>query len=115
MVDELIKSIMKQMKEDYPQLECPGAMKALVVSVRKTGDMYKTRLFLKDVQTGDRKEYQLEQECYIYSVRIIDNAGNELKDYPVLPEIKSRHVYKAGDIVTVVFTGGEMNPVIVGD
>ena len=114
MIDELISSIMKRIKVDYPQLECPGAMKAKVVSAKKTDETYKRRIFLKDVTSDEKREYELELECYLYSVKILDNSENELEDYPVLPGIKSRDVYKVGDMVTVVFTGGEINPVIVG-
>lgn len=114
MVDELIRSIVKQMKENYPQLECPGAMKAKIISAKKTEETYKRRIVLKDIIADEKREYELEQECYIYSVCILDNTGSQLEDYPVLPGIKSRDVYEVGDIVTVVFTGGEINPVIVG-
>lgn len=114
MVEELIRSIVKQMKEDYPQLECPGAMKAVIVSAKKTEETYKRRIFLKDITADEKREYELEQECYSYSIRILDNTGSQLEEYPVLPGIKSRDAYEAGDIVTVVFTGGEINPVIVG-
>lgn len=114
MLDELIHNIVKQMKEDYPQLECPGAMKAKIVSAKKIDETYKRSIFLKDVTAGEKREYEIELECYVYSVRILDNTGNTLEDYPVLPGIKSRDVYEVGEMVTVVFTGGEINPVIVG-
>lgn len=114
MLDELIRNIVKQMKEDYPQLECPGAMKAKIVSAKKTDETYKRSIFLKDVTAGEKREYEIELERYVYSVRILDNTGNTLEDYPVLPGIKSRDVYEVGEMVTVVFTGGEINPVIVG-
>lgn len=114
MVDELISSIMIKMKENYPQLECPEAMKARIISAKKTDETYNRRVFLKDVASGEKREYELEQECYVYSVRILDNTGSVLEDYPVLPGIKSRDVYSVGETVTVVFSGGEINPVIVG-
>ena len=34
MIDELVKSIISKMKTEYPQLEVPGAMRAVIVRKR---------------------------------------------------------------------------------
>ncbi|MDE7028857.1 MAG: hypothetical protein K2P63_02635 [Lachnospiraceae bacterium] len=114
MVDELIKSIVREVKTEYPHIEVPGAMRAVIMSARKSGDIYKRTIFLTDRQTGEKREYEFEEECYVYSVRITDNDGNSLDKYPVIPDIKSRTEYPENSIVTVVFTGGELSAAIVG-
>lgn len=115
MIDELIKRIIREVKTEYPQIEVPGAMRAMIMSARKSGDIFKRKIFLTDKQTGERREYELEEEGYIYSVKIVDNSGNDLDKYPIIPGIMSRMEYKPGSIVTVVFTGGELVAAIVGD
>lgn len=114
MIDELIKSMIKEIKTEYPQIEVPGAMRAVITSARKSGDTYKRTIFLTDKKSGEKREYELEEEGYIYSVRIIDNDGNNLEKYPVIPGIISKAEYEVDSIVTVVFTGGELVATIAG-
>lgn len=114
MIEDLIKEITKEVKNKYPQVEVPGAMKVKIISVQKTEDTYIQNVFLTLAEGGDRREYILELPIYVYSVQILDNAGNTLTDYPILPGLKSTKKHEPGDMVTVVFTGGEIKPVIVG-
>ena len=48
-------------------------------------------------------------------MRILDNDGNVLDKYPVIPNVLSRMEFEAGSHVTVVFTGGELAVSIVGE
>lgn len=114
MIDELVKSIISKMKTEYPQLEVPGAMRAVIVSAKKSNEQYKRTIYLTDKTSGYKREYILEEDYYIYSVRIIDNDGNPLSGYPVIPEIKSRTEYLVGNQVTVVFTDGGLTAAIIG-
>ncbi len=114
MIEDLIKEITKEVKNKYPQVEVPGAMQAKIMSAKDTGDTYQQKVFLTPADGGERKEYILELPVYVYSVQILDNAGNVLTDYPILPGLKSTKKHEPGDMVTVVFTGGEIKPVIVG-
>lgn len=114
MIEDLIKEITKEVKNKYPQVEVPGSMKAKIISLQKTEDTYIQNVFLTLAEGGDRREYILELPIYVYSVQILDNAGNILTDYPILPGLKSTKKHEPGDTVTVVFTGGEIKPVIVG-
>lgn len=114
MIEDLIKEITKEVRNKYPQVEVPGAMKAKIMSARETEDAYTQNVFLTPEEGGERREYILELPIYVYSVQILDNAGNALTDYPILPGLKSTKKHEPGDTVTVVFTGGEIKPVIVG-
>ena len=114
MIEDLIKEITKEVRNKYPQVEVPGAMKAKIMSARETEDAYTQNVFLTPEEGGERREYILEIPIYVYSVAILDNAGNVLTDYPILPGLKSTKKHEPGDMVTVVFTGGEIKPVIVG-
>ena len=114
MIDELVKSIISKMKTEYPQLEVPGAMRAVIVSAKKSGERYKRTIYLTDKISYNKREYILEEDCYVYSVKIIDNDGNPLSKYPIIPEIKSRTEYQMGSQVTVVFTDGGLTAAIIG-
>ena len=114
MIEDLIKEITKEVKNKYPQVEVPGAMQAKIMSAKDTGDTYQQKVFLTHADGGKRKEYILELPVYVYSVQILDNAGNTLTDYPVLPGLRCTQMHEPGDTATVVFTGGEIKPVIVG-
>ena len=46
MIEDLIKEITKEVKNKYPQVEVPGAMKAKIISVQKTEDTYIQNVFL---------------------------------------------------------------------
>lgn len=114
MIEDLIKEITKEVKNKYPQVEVPEAMQAKIMSAKEAGDTYKQNVFLTPADGGERKEYILELPVYVYSVQILDNTGNTLSDYPVLPGLRCTQMHEPGDTVTVVFTGGEIKPVIVG-
>jgi len=114
MIDELVKSIISKVKTEYPQLEVPGAMMAVIVSAKKSGEQYKRTIYLTDKISDNKREYILEEDCYVYSVKIIDNDGNPLSKYPIIPEIKSRTEYQIGSQVTVVFTDGGLTAAIIG-
>lgn len=114
MVDALIKNIINQVKAEYPQIEVPGAMKAVITSAQKSGETYKRTIFLTDKENGEKREYELEEECYVYAVKIVGNDGSELDKYPVIPGIASRMEFEIGSGVTVVFTGGELSAAIIG-
>lgn len=114
MIDALIKNIIKEVKAECPQIEVPGAMKAVITSAQKSGETYKRTVFLTDKESGEKREYEIEEECYIYSVKIVGNDGSELAGYPVIPGVSSRMEFEAGSSVTVVFTGGELSAAIIG-
>lgn len=113
LIDELVKNILREVKIRYPQIETPNAMKAVITSVKKSSAAYEHTVYLTDKLSGEKREYILEESCYIYSVKIVDNNGNELSSYPIIPDIVSCKEYEIGSRVTVVFTGGELIASIV--
>lgn len=113
LIDELVKNILREVKTEYPQIETPGAMRAVIASIQKCGTHERT-ICLTDKQSGEKREYILEESSYTYSVKIVDNNGNELKQYPIIPDITSNKEYPIGSNVAVVFTGGELAATIVG-
>lgn len=114
MLERMLKNIMEDIKKNYPHVASPAAMKAVITSVKKTSETYGIDMVIIEKDTGKEKECTLKQSYYLYSVRVIDNDGNPIDNYPTIPNIKSRDVYNVGDTVTVVFTGGELYASIAG-
>lgn len=115
MLDQMIKNLMENVKERYPHIESPPAVRAVITSARRTEETYTSDVVITEKATGESKKCTIEQHYYIYSVKPADNEGNVLNDYPVIPSVKSKTEYKKGDMVTVVFTGGELYASIAGD
>lgn len=67
-----------------------------------------------DMVTGETRLCRIEQPVYSYSVRITDCNGRLIEGYPAIPDVISQEAHGVGDIVTIVFVGGELHPVIVG-
>ena len=115
MLNEMIETILKQVKEEYPHIETPGAVKAAITSVKNSDKKYAEEVTLTDKATGEKKECTLERRYYQYTVQPVDNRGNVLDNYPPIPGILSDKKYDVGSQVSIVFTGGELYPSIVGD
>lgn len=115
MLEQMIQNIMQNVKEEYPHIEFPAAVRAVITSAKETGETCKADVIITQKDTGESKECTIEQHYYLYSVQPVDNEGNTLGNYPVIPNVKSKTTYKAGDTVTVVFTGGELYAAIAGD
>lgn len=114
MVQEVAKTIIKQVAEQYPHIATPTAMQARITSARKLPKEFKEICRLKDASTGEEREYIVTKDFYTYGIKIVDIYGALLPSYPAIPNIDSRLQFNIGDIVTVVFTGGETTPSIVG-
>ena len=47
-------------------------------------------------------------------MKVLDNQGSELPEYPELIEISSRQQLEPGSLVQVVFLGNELKAALVG-
>ena len=114
MIDQMVSTILQQVQEKYPGVAHPAAMKAVVTSAEKTDRTYSTdcKVFCEETE----KEYhcKVERYYYIYAVKILDNNGSTLEQYPELIEIESSRQLEVGSIVQVVFLGNELEAAIVG-
>lgn len=114
MVDQMVSAILQRVKDRYPAIDMPGAMRAVVTSAAETGETYTTECKIFCEETGKTYHCYVERPCYIYSVRILDNDGRELPQYPEMIEIGSRQQLEAGAVVQVVFLGNELEAALVG-
>ena len=114
MIDEMVSTILKQVKEEYPGVKIPSALRAVVTSAQKLERTYITECRVFCEENGKEYHCQTERNYYMYAVRVLDNNGSILEKYPELIEIESRQQFEAGDIVQVVFLGNELEAAIVG-
>ena len=99
MIDQFAQTIIERIKDQYPGIRIPGAMCAMITGAAETGEEYHCRV---------------EQAKYLYSVKVLDNQGGELPEYPELIEIPSRQQFEPGSLVQVVFLGNELKAALVG-
>lgn len=113
MIDQLINTITQRVKDQYPGIAIPGAMRAMVTGAAEDGT-YTTECKIYCEETGQEYHCRVEQAKYLYSVRLLDNQGGELPAYPELIEIPSRQQLEPGSMVQVVFLGNELEAALVG-
>lgn len=94
-MSDMLKTFIRQelawsIREEYPHLRYPAAVYAKIVSVRN------------------------KEDHYSYIIRILDKNRKENRNFPEIPKVLSETVYKAGDIVAVVFLYGDIMPYIIG-
>lgn len=114
MIDEMASVIIKKASEKYPHIANPTVMKAKITSIKKTSKEYKLHYRLKDVSSGEEKDYEATCNYYLYGIQVIDSQGTVLSSYPAIPNVESRVEYEIGNTVVVAFTGEGFDAVIVG-
>lgn len=114
MIDQFVDQILKEARNKYPMLDTPAAMQARITSVMKLPETFRTDCTITDQSTGESRECVMEQNFFKYSVKILDPNGADKTDYPVIPGIRSRMCFAVGDLVTVIFVGGELTAGFVG-
>lgn len=117
MINQLVDTILQRVKDNYPGIQVPGAMRAVITSAAESGKTYKTECIIEcksPAEAAGIYECEVERKCYLYSVKVLGNDGSEQPQYPELIEIESRQQLEPGDVVQVVFLGNELEAAIVG-
>ena len=92
MLEQAIKTTVKRMlARDFPHLELPAALNAVVTKAQFIGDYYE------------------------YNLNILDKDGQVDDRFPEVPGVKSRLFVEVGRTVTVLLPYGELNPVIISE
>lgn len=111
MIEGLIKTILKKVKEEYPHIATPSIFQAKITTVKKL-ESYEKEIVIE--WEGQEKQCKVKDYYYAYNIKIINENGNVNTKYPDLPNIRCKEKYDIGDYVTIALVEGEMNPVIVG-
>lgn len=114
MIDAMVNTILSQVKEKYPGVRIPGAMRAVITEAEMLEKTYETgcKIFCED--NGKEYRCRIERNYFKYSVKVTDNNGRIVEQYPELIQIESRQEYEIGDAVQVVFLGNELEAAIIG-
>lgn len=114
MINQMVKTILCQVKEQYPGVGIPAALKAVITTAEMLDETYVTECRISCEENGKTYHCKVERNYYLYAVKVLDNNESVLEQYPELIEIKSRQQYESGDVVQVVFLGNELEAAIVG-
>lgn len=114
MIRELAAQVIRQVVQTYPWLAQPTAVTARITAVSGGEETLSAECYVTEAGTGERKLCTIERPIYLYTVQVTDDNGTPLSKYPAIPRIRSAGAYRVGDLVTVVFAGEELGPVIVG-
>lgn len=114
MINQMVETILKQVREQYPGVGIPAALQAVITTAEQLDETYTTECRILCEEDGKEYNCKVERHYYLYAVKVLDNNGNVLEQYPELIEIRSRQQYESGDVVQVVFLGNELEAAIVG-
>lgn len=114
MINQMVATILNQVKEKYPGVAIPGAMNAMITAAEESGKTFIIECKIRCIDTGEEYNCEVERKCYMYAVKILDNNGEILEQYPELIEIESRQQFDIGSVVQVIFLGNELEAAIVG-
>lgn len=114
MIDEMAITLLEKVKDQYPHIAHPAAMRARITMAQELPEEYSYDIKLTEKETGVTREYTVTGHKHRYRVKVLGNNKDILESYPELVNIDSRQAYQIGDIVSVAFVGGETEAVIMG-
>lgn len=114
MVDQLVNTILARAKDQYPGIEHPAAMRAMITSATQLPKVYYTDCKISCQETKEEYTCRIERHYYAYTAKVLNNDGGIAEEYPELINIESRQQLQAGDVVQVVFLGNALDAAIVG-
>jgi hypothetical protein len=114
MIDEMAITLLEKVKDQYPHVAHPAAMRARITMAQELPEEYSYDIKLTEKETGVTREYTVTGHKHRYRVKVLGNNKDILESYPELVNIDSRQAYQVGDIVSVAFVGGETEAVIMG-
>lgn len=99
MISQAIQAALEGLvAERYPHLQLPAILRARITMAAEAGE-WREPVALTDSETGERREYELSGKLYRYAARVVDDAQQDLLQYPAIPALYSRLRLQAGDAV----------------
>lgn len=114
MIDQFAQTIMERIKDQYPGIGIPGAMCAMITGAAEDGT-YTTECKIFCEETREEYHCRVEQAKYLYAVKVLDNQGSELPEYPEL-DLRSRADSSLNRVALCkwYFLGNELKAALVG-
>lgn len=119
-LEQFVQTALKQMMaKEYPHLELPATLCAVIESVKELPDTYEVSGLSVHLEGGGEGNGTytgtITGHYYEYTVRITDRAGNADEHFPVIPGIRSKNQFLAGTLVAVGLLFGDQTPVLIGE
>lgn len=117
MMEQMIKGVLKKtITQDYPHLQLPAVVFAMVRSAQKLEETYEVQdLEITNETTGETFQATVKAHWHEYSLQVLDKLGDDSVDFPEIPGVRSQQAIKAGRIVAIGLNQGELNPVLIGE
>lgn len=117
MLEKMIRAVINKMiAADYPHLKLPTVVFAKVDSAKKMGETFQVEeLAIYNDETGTSYKGHIVSNWYEYKLTVLDRFGNVDTEFPALPGIKSKKQFKAGAIVAIAMSYGDIAPAIIGE
>lgn len=116
-LNQMMKGVAKDtIAADYPHAKLPAVVYASVATVKRL-DQYEIRdlVIYNDEHSTSRYRGHIVAYWYEYELTVLDRFGNPDKEYPPLPQIKSKKQFQQGAVVAVALPYGELAPSIIGE
>ena len=119
-LEQFVRTALKQaVAEEYPHLDLPGVVCAVIESAKELPDTYKRNRLSVRLEGGGEGNGTytgtITGHYYEYTVRITDRAGNVDERFPVIPGIRSENQFQVGALVAVGLLFGDLTPVLIGE
>ncbi len=117
MLEQMMKNVVKKtIATDYPHAKLPAVVYAAVAKARRL-DQYEIQdlVIYNDEHNISYYRGHIVAYWYEYELAVLDCFGNPDKDYPPLPQIKSKKQFQQGAVVAVALPYGELAPSIIGE
>lgn len=117
MLEEMVKGVInKTLETEHPHLTLPAVVCATVTTATKLSETYEAEelVFVND-DSGSSYRGHIVAPWYEYTLNVIDRFGNVDESFPPLPGIKSKKQFRAGAVVAIALTYGDITPAIIGE
>ena len=84
MIDKLAKTVLKQVKDEYPYVAHPAAMRAEITKAEKLPEEYSYEISLKDKETGELRTTAKSSHCFL------NKSGKPISLKRMYPELDTK-------------------------
>ena len=117
MLEQMVRSIIrKTLETETPHLTLPAVVCATVTTAKQLPETYRVEeLIIANDDTGSSYRGHIVAQWYEYTLSVIDRFGDVDESFPPLPGIKSKKQFRAGAVVAIALTYGDIAPAISGE
>ncbi|WP_312938889.1 carbamoyl-phosphate synthase subunit L [Oscillibacter sp.] len=112
-LEQFVKTVVEK---QYPHLKRPAVVYASVTAAQMLSDTYTlTNLQITNTDSSTSFNGSIKAHWFEYSLRVLDQFGNEDESYPEIPAVRSKLQLNTGATVAVGYAFNTVEPVIIGE